>query len=147
MDRPTGVTVAAVLIGIIGILGLLGSVLMFAGGAIFGAAGASMGGTVTATGEDGQPQQVDMGLFGGLFGGAIMLIAAVTLVISILEIYSAYSLTQGKPWARIACAVFGALSLLNFPLGTIVGLVVLYFLYMDQASKQYFEGMAAAVKK
>lgn len=49
-----------------------------------------------------------------------------------------YGLLRRRPWARILGIVVGFLSLLNVPLGTIIGLYTLFVLMQREASA-YFE--------
>jgi hypothetical protein len=48
-----------------------------------------------------------------------------------------YGLLMHKPWARILALVEGVLSLLNFPLGTIIG-IYSFLVLMPQAAADYF---------
>jgi len=48
-------------------------------------------------------------------------------------------LGKGKGWARIAALVIGILSLLNIPVGTVLGILCLVFL-LGEEGKAYFQG-------
>jgi hypothetical protein len=54
-----------------------------------------------------------------------------------------YGLLMHKPWARILAIVVGVLSLLNFPLGTIIGIYTLVVL-MQPVAANYFAAPAPA---
>ena len=54
-----------------------------------------------------------------------------------------YGLLTHKPWARILALVVGFLSLLNFPLGTIIGFYT-FLVLMPQAAADYFATPAPA---
>jgi len=53
-----------------------------------------------------------------------------------------YGLLTHKPWARVLAIVIGILSLLNFPIGTAIGLYALWVLFPGQA-RTYFAPPAA----
>ena len=54
-----------------------------------------------------------------------------------------YGLLTHKPWARILALVVGVLSLLNFPLGTIIGIYT-FVVLMQPAAADYFATPAPA---
>jgi len=54
-----------------------------------------------------------------------------------------YGLLTHKPWARILAIVVGVLSLLNFPLGTIIGIYT-FVVLMQPAAADYFVTPAPA---
>ena len=54
-----------------------------------------------------------------------------------------YGLLTHKPWARILALVVGVLSLLNFPLGTIIGIYT-FLVLMPRAAADYFTTPAPA---
>jgi hypothetical protein len=48
-----------------------------------------------------------------------------------------YGLVTRKPWARVVAIVVGVLSLLNFPIGTAIGLYALWVL-LPRSAQVYF---------
>ena len=54
-----------------------------------------------------------------------------------------YGLLTHKPWARLLALVEGVLSLLNFPLGTIIGIYT-FVVLMPRAAADYFATPAPA---
>ena len=52
-------------------------------------------------------------------------------------LFAGYGLLKRKPWARVLAIVVGILSLLNFPLGTAIGIYTLWMLTQPVAS-EYF---------
>jgi len=52
-------------------------------------------------------------------------------------LFAGYGLLKRKPWARVLAIVVGILSLLNFPLGTAIGIYTLWVLTQPVAS-EYF---------
>ncbi len=79
MQRPTGITILAVLAFIGGVFGILGAFALIAGGAIIGAAGAS---AVTSAG-----------------GGLIAVYGILVLILSVVELVFAVGAWGLKPWA------------------------------------------------
>lgn len=93
IERPVGVTIIAIL-QILASLGSIG-VGLFIGAILPG--------------------------FGGLFGGIIIGLGVITLLIAI-------ALFTGRNWARILNIVFAVIDLINFPIGTIIGIIFLIYL-------------------
>jgi hypothetical protein len=54
-----------------------------------------------------------------------------------------YGLLKHKPWARILAIVVGILGLINFPVGTIIGIYTFWVL-MQPAAADYFAAPAPA---
>ncbi len=83
MQRPTGVTILAILAAIVGILGLCASLALIGLGGVFGGI---LGGRV--------------GAGAGLFVGALgVFLGVITLVIALLELAFAYGAWNLRPWA------------------------------------------------
>ena len=71
---------------------------------------------------------------------------AVGLLLTVLPLpglAAGYGLLTHKPWARILALVVGVLSLLNFPLGTIIGFYT-FVVLMQPAAADYFATPAPA---
>ena len=60
-------------------------------------------------------------VLGGAFGIAIIAIGVLTLLLAI-------ALFSGRNWARILNMVFAVIDLINIPIGTILGIIFLYYL-------------------
>ena len=52
-------------------------------------------------------------------------------------LFAGYGLLTRKPWARILAIVVGILSLINFPIGTAIGIYTLWVL-MQLVASEYF---------
>ena len=52
-------------------------------------------------------------------------------------ILTGIGLLKRKPWARIAAAVLGIIGLMNFPLGTAVGVYTLWILLQTEAADHF----------
>ncbi|HLC86634.1 MAG TPA: hypothetical protein VJG30_05080 [Candidatus Nanoarchaeia archaeon] len=78
------------------------------------------------------------GLLGGFLGGFAVLMGIVMLVIAALEAYVGWGLWNFKNWAKITAIVLAVIGLLAFPIGTIVGIVVIYLLGFNNDVKSLF---------
>ena len=117
-EKPTGVLICAILFAIGGIIGVLGGLgMMLMGGAMFGV-GAE-----------------EAGFLAGLFG----VIGIVVLLVGLAELAVAWGMWTMQSWARIVGIILAVISLINIPIGTIIGLIILYFLLIDEKTKAAFK--------
>jgi len=115
-ETPQGVKISAYLFFATAVLNLLG----FCGA--LGAAG------MLATSPDSDA---------AAFAGLAAIGACLALLFVLLYAAVGYGLLQLKSWARIAAIVLAILVLCNFPLGTIIGGVVLYFMFQEEAKQAF----------
>lgn len=109
-ERPTGITILAVLYIIGGLLMLSVPVMM------------------TAIIPMDVPLIADIGIIcWAVFG-----------IIALLYFVVAFGLWKGQGWARIVAIILAILGLLNFPIGTIISIVMLIYLFKDEV-KAYFD--------
>ncbi len=119
-DKPTGIWVCAILFAVGGVLGILGGIaILLMGGAMFG-----MGGADTEV--------------AGMFAGMMGIFAVISLIIGVAELAVAYGIWKMKKWARIAGIILAVIALIGIPIGTIIGIVILYFLLIDKNTKDLF---------
>jgi hypothetical protein len=76
----------------------------------------------------------------GVVGTAIGLLFAALGVPGLL---AGYGLLTKKPWARVLAIVVGILSLVNFPVGTAIGLYTLWVLTQPAATDYFAAPMPA----
>ena len=69
-------------------------------------------------------------------GGLMFLMALPSLV-------AGYGLLKRRSWGRILAIIVGAFNLMNFPLGTAIGIYTVYVLFQESAS-DYFTSLKAA---
>lgn len=120
-QKPLLLTVSSALLGIAGVLYVLaGLAILLFGGAILGA-------------------MAQAGIPAGLIAGLAGVIGFVVLVIGAIFAYVALQLYNGVGWARIVASILAVLSLFSFPIGTIVGIIILYGLWFDKETKAIFE--------
>jgi hypothetical protein len=108
-----------------GVIGLLGAVVL---GLVFTA------GAVGASGDD--DAAVALPII-GLTGMALVL---VTVAMSMPAVIIGWGLYTLRPWARIAGIVLAILSLMVFPLGTVLGVYGLWVLFSGEGAR-LFTGM------
>ena len=88
-----------------------------------------------------------MGGDAGASGAAFLLGLAALLLVGMLgrplSGLAGWGLLTRKPWARILAIVVGILNLVNFPIGTAIGLYTLWVL-MQPAATEYFAAPAPA---
>jgi hypothetical protein len=123
--RPEGITLLAALFWILAILALVGSLFMLA-----------TKDAIIKIIED-QPEVtkeiidiVDSVLLGT---GIIIFIFAICYTIT------GWGLWTLKSWARIVALILAGISLLSFPIGTIIGIVVLWYLFKPEIKKAFHQ--------
>jgi hypothetical protein len=81
------------------------------------------------------------GSTGAVFGlGVAVLILLASLVVCLL---GGIGVLQGKVWGRTLAIVAAVLSLFSFPIGTVIGVLVIVYM-MRAEVKAYFEGASAS---
>ncbi|MFP4051303.1 MAG: hypothetical protein ACLFVB_06135 [Thermoplasmata archaeon] len=61
----------------------------------------------------------------------------VSAIMMLIYFGIAYGLLKGSGWARTLAIIFAIIGLLNFPIGTIVSIIILIYLFKDDV-KAYF---------
>ncbi len=115
-EAPQGVKISAYLFFAAAVLNLLG---------FCGALGAT---GLLATSPDSDA---------AAFAGLAAIGACLALLFMLLYGAVGYGLLQLKSWARISAIVLAILVLCNFPLGTIIGGIVLYLLFQPEAQEAF----------
>lgn len=127
-DKLKFVTIPLLILLVLQILSLLA--LPFLGpimNAIFGAAATDPESGITAS---------DLGIL-RMFTGGMLWVSFLFGALWAALIYFTYrAIGQGKSWARIVAIVLGVLNLLSFPIGTILGIIMLIGAF-DQEVQRY----------
>jgi len=76
----------------------------------------------------------------GLVG---MFVSGILVVLALPGMIAGYGLLRRKECGRILAIIIGILNLINFPIGTIIGVYALWVLFQESALT-YFEGAPAA---
>ncbi|TAL55306.1 MAG: hypothetical protein EPN86_03430 [Nanoarchaeota archaeon] len=120
-SKPIGVTVVAIIQGIEGVLALLAGLLLIAGGSLLGSFAGNYG-----------------MMMPGIFAGFAAFFGIIALLAGILNLVAAYGVWNLTSWGRILSTILGALGLLSFPIGTAIGIAVIYFLWFHEETKKAF---------
>jgi hypothetical protein len=113
---------------VFGCLGLLGALAL---GGIF-----AFGGTVISLAGHHDPDSLVALSILGVVGAALFVLF---LALSVPGIVAGWGLLNLRPWARILTIVLSALNLLNFPVGTAIGVYGLWVL-LNQETEAMFRG-------
>jgi hypothetical protein len=100
---------------------VLGGLGIIAGLLVWGILG-GIGGIAGASGDR------DVEMAGPILGGIGAIIFGVIAVMSLPSLAAGWGLLQMQEWARILAIILSALSLLGFPIGTIIGAYGLWVL-------------------
>ncbi len=120
MERPTGVTILAVLYFIQGIMWLLFVVIL----SVCLASMFTMPGVPEEAGDD-------------IFAGMAMC-WIVFGIIALFYFIVGFGLLKGQNWARVVAIILAILGLVNFPIGTIISIIILIYLFKADV-KAYFQ--------
>jgi len=133
MQRPTGVIVCVVLFVLGGLFALLAGAVLFTGSSALasfpGFHGA--GGPALPQGMDGETAKT-------MVKGILRLLGLVALLGAGLDFLVAWGIYNLQNWGRIVGIILAVLTLINFPIGTVIGLVMLYFLILDKNTVSAF---------
>lgn len=75
--------------------------------------------------------------FGWLLSSSLAFIATWILFWSVVQLIAAWGLLERAPWARLLILVLAILSLLRFPLGTVLGIYTLWALLPERSAVEY----------
>ena len=120
MDKSsatTAVKIIAILYWVGAALGIITGIAMIFGGSFLG--------SMMPTG-------------GGFMAGLFAIWGLILFVIGVVNIFVGLGLWKFKNWARIVAIVFAVISLLSFPIGTIIGIAIIYLLVFEKTVKSLF---------
>lgn len=139
-NRPTGVTIIAILEILLGLgslgVGFILAVMSAFLGSLFGGVTGSEGVTFSA------------GAFGDLIAAVGGIIGGIIIIIGLLNFAIAYGLLKGHEWAWILCLIFAVISIvfgiLLFPVGIIAIIFdALIIYYLTRRNVKEFFGKTA----
>jgi hypothetical protein len=112
-----------------GLFALVVGLLMFTGSSVLlslpGMPGIAAGGAPS-------PDGVDPETAGRIAAGIFKVFGLVGLVFAGLHFLVAWGIYNLQNWARIVAIILAVISLLSIPIGTLFGLIILYFLVLDR---------------
>ncbi|MBN1272544.1 MAG: hypothetical protein JXB26_09760 [Candidatus Aminicenantes bacterium] len=82
-----------------------------------------------------------LGAMFGLYTGVVFLLAFI-----LLAIMATIGLLAGREWGRILGIAHAAVNLISIPFGTIIGIIVLIYLFKPEV-RDYFEGIEPEKEK
>lgn len=120
------VKIISILYIILGALGLLAAVAFFIGGGAIAA---------TILSQNGNDPDAQVGA--AWAGGCMTFLAAFIGILSVPSIIAGWGLGQRKSWARILTLILAVLGLLNFPIGTAIGIYAIIILMNDETKRLF----------
>jgi hypothetical protein len=70
-----------------------------------------------------------------LLSGIGLFVAVIVAVLSVPSIIAGWGLLTRKSWSRVLAIILGALNILNFPLGTVVGIYTIWALTQSESQR------------
>jgi hypothetical protein len=116
----------------------LSTISLFA--ALFLAMAVGTAGAIVGAAADSNDAAVALPII-GIAGSALV---AFLVVVSLPGLIAGIGLLKMRPWARIVGIIVAILSLLNIPLGTIVGVYGLWVLFNKETEQLLESGVASA---
>lgn len=110
---------------VLGIFAIIAAVFMFLGGTFIASAGMF--------------KNLFPMFMGGLLGGVFILASIFVLAMGILYIFLAKAIKEYKMWAKIVQIVLAVFSLFSFPIGTAIGVFVLWVLLINKETRDLFK--------
>lgn len=104
--------------------------LFFLGAGIFGAVG------------DMDPRA--RAILAIIFGTLGLFIGGLAVIFGILSIIAGNAIVNRQVWSQVYHIVVGILNILNFPIGTAIGIYFLWVLLLNPETKDLFSGGSAA---
>lgn len=123
---------------------VLGVVYLFVGGCMLLAAlflFFTLGGVAGIVGATAEPQDAAIAI--PILGLAGATLAAFLTVFALPSLITGYGLLHYKPWARVVGIVLSAFSLINIPIGTIIGAYGLWVL-LNQETERLFNNLSVS---
>lgn len=80
---------------------------------------------------------MDNPMAGLIVGGASVFAAVVVVIFVLPSLLTGWGLLTRKPWARMLAIIVGIISLINIPLGTILGVYTLWVMFQDEVKYQF----------
>jgi len=101
----------------------------------------TLGGVAGIVGATAEPQDAAIAI--PVLGFAGTALAAFLTLFSLPSLITGYGLLNYKPWARVVGIVLSAISLINIPIGTVVGAYGLWVL-LNQETERLFNNLPVA---
>ncbi|MFH1592671.1 MAG: hypothetical protein ABIB47_04880 [Candidatus Woesearchaeota archaeon] len=109
-----------------GALLIVGALLLFLGGTLLASLGILS-------------KILPSGIVGEITGGALILGAVIMLVLGIVYVYLGKAILQYKKWAQVVQIILAILGLFSFPIGTVIGVFMLWVLLINKDTRKLFK--------
>jgi len=73
--------------------------------------------------------------FAALLSGIGLFVAVIISVLSLPSIIAGWGLLKRKSWSRLLAIIIGALNILNFPVGTAIGVYTIWALTQNESQQ------------
>ena len=73
----------------------------------------------------------------GLGGGVLAAVGGFVIIVGIIDFVIAFGLWNLQPWARIVAIIFAIIGLLSFPIGTIISVIILWYLFKPEIKEAF----------
>ena len=123
-SRPDGITLLSALFWVLALLAIIGGIIMMV----------TSNAIIELIEEEGKdvPHEV-IDLLDSLFIG----ISIILIIIGVLYIIAGWGLWTMKSWARLVAIILAIISVLNFPIGTILGIIILWYLFKPEIKEAF----------
>ncbi len=74
-----------------------------------------------------------------------LIMGGIFLVLAVANFAAGWGLWQRREWARLTAIVLSVLRLINFPVGTVIGGLIIWFLLQPQGRAEFAEQRAPSV--
>ena len=116
--RPDGITLLSALFWVLAILAIISGLFMI------GAKDA----LIEIIEEDSGTSQSVIDFIDSIFIG----VGVIMFILAIIYIVVGWGLWTLKSWARLAAIILAIISLISFPIGTILGIIILWYLFKPE---------------
>lgn len=116
--RPDGITLLSALFWVLALLAIISGLFMI------GAKDA----LIEIIEEDSGTSQSVIDFIDSIFIG----VGVIMFILTIIYIVVGWGLWTLKSWARLAAIILAIISLISFPIGTILGIIILWYLFKPE---------------
>lgn len=73
----------------------------------------------------------------GLGEGVLAAVGGFLIIVGVIDFAIAFGLWNLQPWARTVAIVFAIIGLLSFPIGTIISIIILWYLFKPEIKEAF----------
>lgn len=124
VTRPDGISLLSILFFILAAFAIIGGVFIAVGSDSF----------IDFIEEEGDDVPTE---FIDFLDSFLVALGAIAIIFGIFYIVVGWGLWTMKSWARIVAIILAVISLLSFPVGTIIGIIVLWYLFKPEIKQAF----------